>query len=125
MEKQHSEKCNNLQVKKIEGPKIINNYQDFINKCFSYLDSTEIYNKSEFTLKLQNIYNENNYNFMLKENTIKNIITKWKHNSLKFTKYNALEHKYNKNHELVLWDYENTVVYSSNKKKENPSEFFI
>ena len=46
MEKQHSEKCNNLQVKKIEGPKIINNYQDFINKCFSYLDSTEIYNKS-------------------------------------------------------------------------------
>ena len=62
---------------------------------------------------------------MLKENKIKNIITRWKHNSLKFTKYNALEHKYNKNHELVLWDYENTVVYSSNKKKEIPSEFFI
>ncbi len=73
MEKQNSEECNNIQVKMIEGPKIINNYQDFINKCFSYLDSTEIYNKSEFTLKLQNIYNENNYDFMLKENTDGNI----------------------------------------------------
>ena len=36
-----------------------------------------------------------------------------------------MEHKYNKNNELVLWDYENTVVYSSNKKEEIPSEFFI
>ena len=76
-------------------------------------------------MKLQNIYNENNYNFALKENTIKNIIGRWKHNSLKFTKYNALEHRYNKNNELILWDYVNTVIYSSNKKNEIPSEYFI
>ena len=55
---------------------------------------------------------------MLKENTIKNIIGRWKHNSLKFTKYNALEHRYNKNNELILWDYVNKVIYSSNKKKK-------
>ena len=76
-------------------------------------------------MKLQNIHNENNYNFALKENTIKNIIGRWKHNSLKFTKYNALEHRYNKNNELILWDYVNTVIYSSNKKNEIPSEYFI
>ena len=55
---------------------------------------------------------------MLKENTIKNIIGRWKDHSLKFTKYNALEHRYNKNNELILWDYANTVIYSSNKKKK-------
>ena len=53
---------------------------------------------------------------MLKENTIKNIIGRWKQNSLKFTKYNALEHRYNKNNDLILWDYVNTVIYTSNKK---------
>ena len=51
-------------------------------------------------MKLQNIYNENNYNFRLKENTIKNIIGRWKQNSLKFTKYNALENRYNKLNEI-------------------------
>ena len=45
-----------------------------MNKRFKYLDSTEIYNKKEFKINLQNIYNENKYNFRLKENTIKNII---------------------------------------------------
>ena len=125
LEKDHSEDCNNLITKKKEAPKIINDYNDYIQKCFNYLDTTENYNKSEFTMKLQNIYNENNYNFALKENTIKNIIGRWKHNSLKFTKYNALEHRYNKNNELILWDYVNTVIYSSNKKNEIPSEYFI
>ena len=46
-------------------------------------------------------------------------------NSLKFTKYNALEHRYNKNNELILWDYFNTVLYFSSKKNEIPSEYFI
>ena len=45
-------------MKKLET-NLIRNYNDFINKCFKYLYSTEEYNKKEFTLKLQNIYNEN------------------------------------------------------------------
>ena len=69
---------------------LIGNYKDFINKCFAFLDSTETYNKKEYTLALQNIYNENKYNFLLKENTIKNIIGIMKNNSIKFTEYNAL-----------------------------------
>ena len=30
-----------------------------------------------------------------------------------------------KNNELILWDYINTVIYSSSKKNEIPSEYFI
>ena len=74
------------QNKKIEA-NLIGNYNDYINKCFKYLDSTEEYNRKDFKLKLQNIYNENKYDFRLKENTIKNIIGCWKNNSLRFTKY--------------------------------------
>lgn len=95
---------------------LIGSYNDFINKCMNYLDSTEYYNKKEITTKLQEIYNENKYNFKLKENAIKNIIGRWKNNSLRFTKYAAIENKNNKKGELRLYDYTNTVIYTSNKK---------
>ena len=87
LEKNHSDECKKLHNinKKIET-NLIGNYNDYINKCFKYLDSTENYNKKEFTLNLQNIYNENKYDFRLKENTIKNIISRWKTNSLRFKK---------------------------------------
>ncbi len=58
----------------------------------------------------------NKYNFQLKENTIKNIIGRWKSNSLRFTKYNALENRYYKNNELILWQYNKSTIYTSNKK---------
>ena len=57
--------------------------------------------------KLQELYNENKCNFRLKENTIKNIICRRKNNSLKFTKYSAIKNKFNKNGELILYDYTN------------------
>ena len=70
-------------------------------------------------IKLQEIYNNNNYNFRLKENTINNIINRWKSNSLRFTKYNAIENRTNKNGDLILWDYENTGIQAI--KKSNKS----
>lgn len=71
LEKQHSHECiefTNIKVK--NQTNLIGNYNDYINKCYKYLDSSEEYNKKEFTIKLPNIYNENKYNFLLKENTI-------------------------------------------------------
>ena len=35
LEKDHSEDCNNLITKKKEAPKIINDYNDYIQKCFT------------------------------------------------------------------------------------------
>ena len=37
-------------------------------------------------------------------------------NSLRFTKYNAIENGYNKNNELILWEYNNNAIFISNKK---------
>ena len=126
LENQHSKECNDLFIIDLKNEtNLIGNYTDFINKCFAFLDSTEIYNRKEFTVKLLQIYNENKYNFKLKENTIKNIIGRWKNISLRFTKYNAIENKYNKKDELILWDYTNTVIYTSNKKNPISCEYFI
>ena len=117
IEKTHSSECINLHnITKKNETNLIGNYNEYISKCFKYLDSTEDYNKKEFTINLQNIYNENKYDFRLKENTIKNIISRWKTNSLRFTKYNAIENRYNKNKELILWEYNNSAIFTSNKK---------
>ena len=63
----------------------MNNYNDYINKSFSYLDSTVMCDKKELSNKLLQIYSENKYNFKLKEI------------SIGFTKYSAIENKlYNK-----------------------------
>ena len=61
----------------------------------------------------------------MKENTIKNIIGRWKSSSLRFTKYNAIENRTNKEGELILLDYQNTVIYTSNKKNPINAEYFI
>ena len=126
LEKDHSKECkelftNNLKIE----TNLIGTYKDYITKCFKYLDSTEDYNKKEFKVALENIYNDNKYIFKLKENTIKNIIDKWKSNSLRFAKYNALENRTNKNNELRLWEYNNSSIYISNKKYPINSEYFI
>ena len=68
---------------------------------------------------------ENKYNFKLKENTIKNIIDRWKNNSLKFTKYSTIENKFNKNGEFILYDYTNNRIYTWTKKKHINAENLI
>ena len=78
-EKVHSKDCiESSRVANLNKINIIGNYNEFINKCLNYLDSTEEYNKKLLTIKLQEFYNNDKYNFKLKENTLKNIIGKWK-----------------------------------------------
>ena len=94
-------------------------------KLFKHTDLTEEYNKKEYTIKLQNIYNENKYSFRLKENTIKNLINRWKNNSLRFTKYSAVENRFNKNGELILWEYNNSAIFTSKKKSYSKRIFHM
>ena len=117
LEKNHSKECLETEITKLKiSTNLIGHYNEYIDKCISYLNSTEYYNRKEFTTKLQELYNESNYDFKLKENTIKNIIGRWKLTSLRFTKYSAIENKYNKKGELILFNYTNTIIYTSSKK---------
>ena len=88
------------------------------------MNQSKNYNKKEFNIALQNIYNKNKYNFLLKQNLIKNIIGKWKSNSLRFTKFKTITNQYKKDGELILLDDTNTIIYL-NKKNLIPSEYYI
>ena len=126
LETNHSTDCLETEITKLKiKTNLIGHYNEYIDKCMSYLNGTDYYDRKEFTTKLQEIYNENKYDFKLKENTIKNIIGRWKLTSLRFTKYSAIENKYNKKGELILYDYSNTIIYTSSKKKPVNGEYFI
>ena len=124
--KPHSNECMELIDNGLEPySNIISNYNDFQEKCYRYLDTCEIYNKKEFKLKLLELYNNNKYSFQLKENTINNLISRWKKNSFKFTKFNAIMNRKNKYDQIILWEYSTPIIYLSNKKFPLESEFFI
>lgn len=48
-----------------------------------------------------------------------------KYSSIKFTKYNDIENKVNKNNEIILWEYSTPIIYISNKKNPIKGEYFI
>ena len=55
------------------------------------MNTIEFYNRRKIKNKLKSLYNETTYSFELKDNTINYIIKKWNINSIKFSKYNALD----------------------------------
>ena len=44
---------------------------------------------------------------------------------MRSTKYSAIENLFNKKEELILWEYNNNLIFTSNKKSPIPSEYFI
>ena len=82
---EHSKKCNELTNVQIPEDDNIKNYNEYCKECFKYLETVEIFDKKDIKENLLSIYNENKYNFKLKENTIENIIGGRKQISLRFT----------------------------------------
>ena len=111
--------CNNLSIEKIKienNIKSINKFTDFENYCYSILNSRETYNKKEIKIK---------YEFELPDNLIDKIIKSWKQNSTKFTKYNVFENSKDEKRKLILFHYENCLIYIKEKSLPLQSEYFI
>ena len=89
------------------------------------MNTIEFYNRRKIKNKLKSLYNETTYSFELKDNTINYIIKKWNINSIKFSKYNALDNIKNKLGELILWKYKTLFLYTKNKSKPFKAEYFI
>ena len=69
----HSDKWDDLYksiVNKREKIKLLDDYSSYEFKCFKYLNRIEYYNKKEIEMKLRDIYNNNKFSFLLKNNTI-------------------------------------------------------
>jgi len=103
----------------------MDNYKAFAERCESHLNTKDEYKKDEFEMELKELYLEKGYNFSLKPSTISTIISNWKKKSTKFTKYSSIDNPINKHEEIILWKYENFLIYTKDKSKSIRSEFFM
>lgn len=124
----HSEAWTKLQIKTINLDKsevILDDYDSFKKVVYEYLNNLSIYDRKECKSKIESLYNEQKYKFLLKKSTVINPINKWKELSLKFTKYHAIENPYDNDNNLFLRDHR--IFYKESKNFNRPLEleYFI
>ena len=85
---EHSIECinkyNEVNPKK---KKILYIYEDFEKKCFEEFNKQDNYKRSNFIEIAYKIINDNKIDLKINDNKIKNIISKWKNLTQRFTKY--------------------------------------
>ena len=116
----HSEECiemnykNELvkikdKVEKEEGK------ETFIKLCNELMDNYNIYDRRLFKEEFKKIYNNKQFKFLLNENFLSNVISKWKKTSDRFTKMCIFKNKYDYDNRLILRDYR--VIPINEKEK--------
>ena len=81
------------------------------------MDESILYNRKLFKDKMTELYNNNNYNFIINNNKLNNFISQWKSQSNKFNKYSIFDNTYDKNENLLLRDFRVFYKYDNDKKK--------
>ncbi len=79
------------------------------------MNISDIYERNLFKELFKKIYNENTYNFSLNNNILNSIITNWKNQSNRFTKFSVLENIYDYN--IILMDFRSKFIYIKNKRQ--------
>ena len=93
-------------VKILDLEKKQNKKELFILICENIMNKSNIYDRNLFKNTFKNLYNDknNDYDFLLNDNLLSNIISKWKNNSIRFTKSVALKE---------IKDYDNNLFWEN------------
>lgn len=85
---EHTHECLKLYNENRSDKKIyLESYENFKEKLFEEFNKKNYYNRKDFIELAYKILNDYKYNIKINENKIKNLISKWKNSSQKFTKY--------------------------------------
>ena len=124
LKKAHSLECNMSERKEkdiIKLEKQINqDKNNFIAKCEAVMNNSSIYYRRLFKETFKKIYNEknNNYNFIINNNFLSNIITKWRNNNIRFKKENFLYDRKDRDKRLILREFRSIPIEGSNRGKQ-------
>ena len=127
----HSEKCISLNKIIYDNSKDINieveNSKKYREIIISKLRENPLMTYTNFKKLASPLYRNNDYNFELKLNTIKNIYYCWRNNAFVFKKYSIFENNKTLNNKIFLRDYCNTYIYetSGNKIYNHEHAIFI
>ena len=82
------------------------------------MNKSNIYDRNLFKNRFKDIYNEHKFTFSLNDNTLSNIITKWKNTTFKYNKTTILFNRYDYENSLILRDY--ITIYIETDKRKKP-----
>ena len=89
------------------------------------MDECNVYDRKLFKDKMIELYNNNNYNFIINNNKLNNFISQWKIKSNKFDKNSIFDNIEDKNGNLILKDYRIFYKYDKDKRKPQKYEYVI
>jgi len=90
----HSNECYKLIKTDVESIDIINEWDEYVNKCYNYLESlNDAYDRNIILDNLKKIHSENKYTFRYDEKKIKKLLNQWQKNSIKYTKFTIFDKK--------------------------------
>ena len=102
-----------------------NEKNDFINLYNDVMNSSTIYDRKLFKNEIKKIYNNHTYLFSQYNNLLSNIITKWKNNSVNFTKFACLKNQFDYNNNLILREFHTVHLESDNNKNSLQLDYII
>ena len=80
------------------------------------MNSSDIYDRRLFKEEFMKLYKNNKYNFLITNNLLSNIISKWKNISNRFNKTTALFNPYDYQNRLILREYRTLYMIKDGKK---------
>ena len=89
------------------------------------MNSSTIYDRKLFKDEMKQIYNNHTYQFPLDNYLLSNIITKWKNNSVNFTKFACLKNQFDYNNNLILREFRTVNSESDNNKNSLQLDYII
>ena len=119
--KDHSTECGNMNLihsSKIEANKT-NSKEEFIKECEKIMNSSNIYDRNMFKEEFKKLYNKIKHDFPLNNNFLSNIITNWKKNSIRFTKYSVLENKFDYNDRIIFREFRSILIENGKNNYKN------
>ena len=129
LETEHSESCLNISKQFYSNTadinKQINNYKQFREELYNYLDINPIVKYQEFKEKAIKLYKKNNCCFTIKENTFKNIYYNWRRSSNLHSKFAIFKWKYTLDNNEYLREYKFSLIYNKTGKKLLSHEHII
>ena len=125
--KDHSLDCKNFEI---VNPKIkteINKWEEFKDKCYNFLENTNIYDNKSLIKEFHNIFEKGEYNFTFNEKKLVNMIKHWKRNSIKYSQYSIFESNniINKEEEIFLREYKYFYSYDEKNSRSILNKYAI
>ena len=128
LKKDHSDICKELPKHKIHEEEITdlnNEKNNFIKLCNDVMNSSTIYDRKLFKDEMKKIYNNHSFHFPLNNNLLTNIITKWKNNSVNYTKFTCIKNQFDYNNNLILREFRTVNLESDNNKSSLQLDYII